>query len=463
MTTTQTVVARETGIEPRWGDGVAFGLALAAVAGAVFSRLVVSWGFPSVLNFVHFPIALLAFTAISHPKVLPIRRTALATLGFAAVAMVSGVVNGVELTRMLAALILWIEPILIAYVVWVALIRSPASRNLGRSATLVFAIAIFAQGVMMTLQIPRQLALPGGDQMQGTFLGSGIGAHAAPAVAFLGIIVLLESATLYRRGRWLKLLGVAYGLVITSLALARVVTAIFAVALLVGTVVRSRGAVKGSIAAGISLLIGVGLWLAFPLLADVPDIERQLPGWEVKASGIQGIVEDVRRNATYAVVGHGPGTTISRVAMETPDASLNPDSPVASLGLGTTEFTRQILSTRSGVSIARSSLFTPASSLLGVLGDLGLVGFVLYLGMWLPLLRTARQATRASGRYAASVVVLATVVLGTIQNWLEEPGYVLLVALLLALIAGDGFNLSSSDRAQAILMERVGRQGTEPH
>ncbi|MEX1135098.1 MAG: hypothetical protein WED83_09665 [Acidimicrobiia bacterium] len=365
---------------------------------------------------------------------------AAAILGFTLVAIFSGVVNGVELTRTLSATILWTEPLLVAYVIWVALVRSADPRKLGRSGTYLFVVVILAEVLMMTLQIPRQMSLPGGDWMQGTFLGSGTGAHVAPAVAFLGIVLVLESATLDPRRRWLKLLFCAYGLLITSLALARAVTAIYAVALILGTIiVGSRRSAKRWSAVAISLLIGIGFWLAFPLLGNVPDVERQLPGWEVKVSGIKSIIEDMQSNPSYAVAGQGPGTTLSRVAMQTPEANLNLASPVASLGLGTTEFTRKIVHTRSGVDIAQSSLFSPSSTLVGVLGDLGVVGLVMYVAMWLPLLRTTMEVSRGRGRYGVPVIVIATVVLGSLQIWLEEPGYVLSVALLLALVAGNGF------------------------
>lgn len=418
------------------GRGFSYTLALLAIAAAVFSRPLVSWGLPGVLNFVHVPLAVLAFAAIPHPPNREIRVVGATIAVFAAHVTASALINGVEPIRFVSALILWLEPPLLAYVAWVALTDQERRDQRARVGVVLLMAVIAAQMVVMTFQIPRQLSLPGGDEMQGTFVGSGTGAHVAPAVVLVGVVILLDSVLRFRRRRVRMLLLAGFGLFLAQMANARAVSVLFVVGLIVGTAVIGHPKLgKRSMAVLMSLLVATIVWMTLPLVANVPGFDRQLPGWTAKAYGVQQAVEDMGRDVSFAVVGQGPGTTLSRVAMQTPDVNLNPSSAVASLGIETTDFTREVVANRRTVAIASSSLFSPATTFVGLLGDVGVVGLAIYLAIWLPIGRALFRESRHSRSLSGPILLITAVLLGTIQIWLEDPGFVLPLTFFIALVA----------------------------
>jgi hypothetical protein len=141
------------------------------------------------------------------------------------------------------------------------------------------------------------------------------------------------------------------------------------------------------------------------------------------------------RDPAVLVAGLGPGTTLSRVALETPDARLNPSSAVAGLGFETTAFTADVSRQSGRLPIGRSSLFSPWGSLIGLLGDVGFVGLLIYLALWIPVLRaTFRRAPTLS--LGLLSVVITALLLGAQQIYLEDPGFILPVAAIIGLAAG---------------------------
>jgi hypothetical protein len=148
-----------------------------------------------------------------------------------------------------------------------------------------------------------------------------------------------------------------------------------------------------------------------------------------KIKGFEIIADEMSDKGLGAwVVGLGPGNTISRVSLMAYYAV--PDSPVKLLGLAPAPLTTKIWVI--DYFSSRSSAYTGISSWLGIFGDWGLTGLVLYIWMFLILWKGLRR-TRKWEVVAAKSVLLMTIILGAVYSWLEEPGYMLMAALIIAL------------------------------
>src|SRR5262249_9656338 len=121
------------------------------------------------------------------------------------------------------------------------------------------------------------------------------------------------------------------------------------------------------------------------------------------------------------------------VALMTPDAQLDATSAVATLGLKTAPLTRKLLYASQGNWLWKSSsAWAPECSWFGLIGDLGFIGTAVYLWM---LRVTWKTASHQGGWLGPSATgsVIAVVLLGGVYSWLEEPGFTLMLALLLGL------------------------------
>lgn len=420
-------------------DSWAVGLALGAVALACFSRTMVGLGAPSALNFLHFPLIILALGLVSHPPLKRLRRYGSLLIALLVWTFGSASVNGGEYFRALLTFLVWAEPLLLVYVVWAASIG--AGRELARRyGRLVIGVIVGAQFVFMIFQIPFRADGP--DFMQGTFIGSGTGAHVAPTLALIGGSFGL--AALLKRKldlRWLLLPGLA--LTLSMLGAARAVIGTWLVAMAVSFVllILLRRQNEPKRIAGIAMAIAVGgliAAIALPRLDTVPDVGVLGEGLEIKLIGLQAVAEAMAADPAVLVAGQGPGLTLSRVAVGTPGVSLNPESPIAALRFQTTDFTLRVARSMQLAPIGRSSLFAPWSSILGIAGDVGVVGLIIYLSAWWSALSAALSQADNSNMWWWFLVQLAVfaLLLGVQQVYLEDPGFSLIVGLLVGLGAG---------------------------
>jgi hypothetical protein len=414
-------------------------LSLSAVALAVVSRSLVAVGAPGWLNFLHFPVALLAFASTPHPNDVGLTRMRKYILVFCGGVLVSALVNDLEILRFLLTLLVWTEPLLVAYVIWASLARRTVS---SRTVAIFLSLLIGLQYLAMTIQIPRRSIGP--DELQGTFLGSGTGAHVAPSLVLMGALILLAYGFLENRlstrARSLAFGVALFGFALSVLGAARFVTiaasvAFLAAAMILSVVGRERTAGSiGLVLVATSLLVLLAVVL--PKLDTIPGVDILQEGVDIKSTGIRQLGKEIAVDPTVVIIGHGPGTTLSRVALETPGGTLNPDSAIAALGVETTEWTLQVREAMGRSAIGRSSLFVPWSSVLGVLGDVGVVGLTLYAGMWVPLISTAIRDSSPARVLAVVGVTLLALILGSLQIFLEDPGFALVFATFLALAAG---------------------------
>ena len=163
---------------------------------------------------------------------------------------------------------------------------------------------------------------------------------------------------------------------------------------------------------------------AFTAWARSDLYQKDGDAWFTKFYSVRAIVSEFDSWGNW-LFGLGPGHTISRLGawfMQDYQSILGPlGATTTSIGAESREFISSFWLAYS------SSLFSPIFGWAGIWGDIGLVGLSTYL--WLAYLVWRYFGLDNSLR----ITLLATVVLGFIFTQIEEPGYMLSLALLLGL------------------------------
>jgi len=412
-----------------------------AVLLSVLSRLAVATGMvPQVVNFLHFPLTLGAALVAAAGRDAGTRlgsKLALGLIGLLLVSLGSWAVNGGGIVRPILAWLVFAEPFLLVYAIMKA--RS-GPRGQGFLLSLLTTLAF----IQLPLAVWQSRTLGLADPVQGTFVGLGAGAHVAGAVALLGTMVFVARAVSRgRRSGFSRLLLLGAVLVIVPLlADAKQAFAAFLAGAMY-LVWTSGFYRRGKFMLLLVLVLG-GAALAsssFPAFGRIFNVRLLHEGAGGK-TGAYGIISGGGLT-TRILLGLGPGNSVSRVSLMGMESYIKPQSPVSLLGLTPAPATQEILAlAQSNWLIASSSAWSGISSWLGLFGDLGLVGVAVYLWMCVHIWRTLGRVRTWQSQAARASLVMAAL-LGGIYSWLEEPGFTMVVALLvgLALISShDGYS-----------------------
>jgi hypothetical protein len=407
-----------------------------ALAAATLSRAFVAVGAPHFINFLHFPLVVGAFAvALLRGRSAPVAKPILVgSISLLALNIVSWLVNGGEPLRPVLNWLVVTEPFLLLYAFLVTPPAGPLKDSLYK---LMLGISF--------LQVPlgvyqwRFVANGNPDLVQGTFIGSGTGAHVSGAVAMLSMVTLVCQGISFKSVRIRTLCfggaGVLLGLAVIAdakQAIAAFLPGLF-LAVLKVTKVRPTALLLPTTFLGLILFTAFHFYAPLQKLGDRALLSGGIQG---KITGLAMIFHDMDEHPAAWVLGLGPGNTVSRVALLTPDATLDANSAIAGLGLKTAPLTRKIVAASAANYLtAHSSAWYPACSWFGIVGDLGLVG----LGLYLWLMFSCWRMTSASGWLGSGTLggLVAMGVLGGVYSWLEEPSFTLLVALLVTLAVPD--------------------------
>jgi hypothetical protein len=413
-------------------QGSAYLRAGAVVVAAAGSRLLVATGlFSEALNFLHFPLALLAALAVAlstRPRSSLRRAFGFGMLGLLAACLLSWLINGGAPFRPWLDWLVFAEPFLIIYAVSAV---PPEPRGLKALQGLVLSISL----LQLPLAVYQVLTLGPADFVQGLYVGMGAGAHVAGGVSLLGSLICLARALSWAglKARPLWLLGSAALFVVAVLADAKQVIVVFlpALALMMFALLRlrwTRVAVMLPVL-GIAVLGAFSYYRPLQMALDWSLISRGVLG-KVQAFGV---ITSFSAGASGWLFGLGPGNSVSRVALMGLEGYIKPNSPVRLLGLSPSPTTIELWNlTSQNWLFASSSVWSLASSWLGLLGDLGLAG----LGAYCWLLWRLWTGLRPAGNeqvHIARAVLLMCMLLGFLYSWLEEPGFMVPAALMIGL------------------------------
>ncbi len=298
---------------------------------------------------------------------------------------------------------------------------------------------LWTAGALVAIQVPvsfYQFAAHGpGDPVQGTLFGAGAGAHTMSSVAILGAAWLLASAN--RRNFLWYTVGAGILLVLPLIAQAKQVLFAAPLLLLVGRWRRGTGALVTRIA-----LLGLAA-LAVILFAPLPHstvnyIDTAKTGDAGKPLIAKFVWHQITTDPASFVFGKGPAETVSRTAFLTTPAQVNKNASLSALGLGPAQIAQQanaLALQASGADIhsyLSTSFNNAQSSGLGLIGDLGLFGAVVFTGLLVSLLRLLWSSHARFGGLAMGSLVMY-VLLGFVFDWWEEPPFTIFIGLLVAL------------------------------
>lgn len=390
-------------------------LVLLALASLFVSRLLVLGGFPSMVAFAHFPLAIVAFIKLLQvPADRSNKHLVTGLFIFLGITVVSAVTTSWEAFRPLLSWVTLVEPFI--FFGLVAAMPVESKRELRRVA-LYIAIAQLPLALM-------QFATHGvGDDVQGTLIGQGAGHHIMGAIcAASGWVILWANGK-----RTASYIALAIALLfIGVLADAKQVYGALIAGMLVVGAIQFRHVGPSLIAPAVVMIAVVFVSSHFYApMARVVDTNMGEQLFGNKADQIAEVSSAM--GLGHTLTGLGAGNGLSRTALSSvpgygsvPTLIVGNDpAPIADTALANYD--------AGNVSSAAS----PFSSWLGIYSDLGILGIATYFGLAFIVVRQLRTAPEDHRRVSYTLLAFAAV-LGYVFTWLEEPAFTVFIAVLMA-------------------------------
>jgi hypothetical protein len=413
------------------------------------SRLLTTTGLaPRFLDFLDFPLVLIAFLFagfrhLGEARLLPANHARIGRyLLLVTIAIVlSWAFNDVaEPQRLIAGWVLAAEPFLLLVAVTVA----PMTERERKRLLVLVAILLCGQVLFSAMEIAAGARL---DDVKGTLLQAGAGHHVSAGGLILGFFLLMRLGVP-------RVLAMSYGaaaIVVSIISDAKQVLFVVPVAMLVLAVSgrKRRGGksligaiVTGAVMAGASayaLLSYQASEIAFDFIDKTSSNETG------KVAVVFALWSDLKQSLATMLFGLGPGQSVSRFAFLTTPELLKEGSPVYLLGLkasrGADHYNEIAFS---GPFTGKSSFTSAQSSVLGIVGDYGLVGLAAFLLLAMAVFSALRKAPDHRLRSAALASWTLLIPLAIIFDWLEQPPFTLAVMLI------TGLALRSTQTLQAV-------------
>lgn len=417
-------------------------LILLAFATAFFPRVLETIGFPSVVNFLHFAaVPLVFFWILLQPPVNDRRHVIDAKVLLTGlfvllgVATTSAIVNNAGVINVILSYLLLAEP----FMFLLALIWTPiAPENLKRFKQWIFGFTCFhialamAQFVLIEAGILRlgRMGLPQ-DNIQGVFYLSGSGhvVGASVSIAY-AIYFLISSKT---APIWLRIGVLVASILQIQVAETKQVMLVTLVSFLLLVLVRIKN-IKTTIQYLVAIiLIGYAFWWATQNI----ELFRNYNSWaKPELYGPEGEVTVLKLSSIRIIISHyqsvlnplfglGPGHTVGRLGGWMLQKYGDLLSPLgATIHPASQETWDVVWGTRLG---PRSSMFSPLFGWAGIWGDIGWFGLGTYL--YLCSIIWSRFCLDDFSKF----LMLNILVHGLIFSQMEEPGYMLFMAVLIGL------------------------------
>ena len=402
-------------------------------------------GLPEVVDFLHYPVVLLfALAAADRPARPASRAPGRWLVMFFLVVLLSAVAHPDVPTRAVLFLLIAGEPLV---VIW-AIARWGVDE---RALHTVGVVALLLAAIQIPIGVYQGLAYGWSDPVQGTLVGHGAGHHVLGALFALALFIVIAAVLARRLNLLIGLVGavLCLGMTLATGSMAVLVIASFAAVLepliapsgrhlgmrfgrRVGTVM-----IVGLVGASVLILVAA-LYRGFYERAASLATSTDQPGLEI-------VWDRAMSDPLALLLGSGPGTSASRASLLLVDAK--PGSPLAFIGLEPTDLGVELRFATSNEEFG-GSVESAASSALAVAGDLGLVGLIAFVILFIVMWKRAGRSTSwlaPAGRAA----VLMVAPLSLLDNWLEYPEFAIPFAILM------GFVLSDAQERREIETARV--------
>jgi hypothetical protein len=403
-------------------------LVLVAFATAFFARLVETLGVPAAINFLHFAtvplacgIALAKARSKSQRQLAIVQEILLGLLILFILMCASGLLNNAGLINVVLDFLLLTEP----YLLLLAIACIPMSLRSTEKfrawlSCFGFINLLFAFVQRFVLSLHLQVGLE--DNIKGVFLNQGSGHVVGASVSLTFGVYYLFTAK--ERPLWLRLSVFFATLVHVFVSDTKQVLAVFLAAMVLLFFTKLKNItefVKYSIAA--ILAVGIAVWLANN--GFLPwSIDMTLEGMRLKLV-VFSIIPSYYHSPLNPLLGLGPGHTIGRLGGWMLYDYWDLLSPLGATKLTVSTAVWNVV----GASWFgdKSSMFSPFFGWAGIWGDLGLLGLGAYL--YLAFLVWRKLCLDELSKF----FLLTIFVFGLIFTQMEEPGYMLFMAILIGL------------------------------
>ncbi|MGH9957190.1 MAG: hypothetical protein ACREBC_08680, partial [Pyrinomonadaceae bacterium] len=384
------------------------GVVLGVLITVMFARVITAIGVPSIVNFAHLALApaLALLLLIGQPS-RPAKKTFRGVLALLAVIVLSAVVNEAGPVNAVLEFLILGEP----FFFFGAIVCRPWNlEDIRRFRVWLFLIALahmclsFLQWALMGEQGP--------DLVKGLFLGQNGGHHVGGALALSAAVYFFWDNPL--KGLWVRL-SISLGLAMVAfISDSKTVVGTFLAAVpILGLfkIKRVTVFVKYVMGSALALLVFF-LLLFFKPLNTGGQLSTLSIRMEHKWS-VFDIIRNSHESRINAAIGLGPGHSASRVATIIPDYYdlLRP------FGVTRNATTDRIWAETWAhwTTKTHSSAWALTFSWASVWGDLGYLGLLVYLSIWLKLWRISCTDDHTR------IIWIAAMMLGGWFTYLEEP------------------------------------------
>jgi hypothetical protein len=405
---------------------------------------------PRFFDFLDFPIcavalatALLAYSRKRRPLLAPSKRVVTCTVVFGSVVATAWLVNPTEPQRLAAGLVFALQPFLLIVAM---IVDPPTPRERRRLLALLVVVVV----VQYPVALAQSTVETNPDEVKGTLLGAGAGHHVMAGTLMVGLLV-------FSRMGWRRTVLLSCAVLTVMIAIeadAKQVlflapAGFLATALTPGSDGTSQTGKRAlSVALAGITIVGLLSYSATQVAFDFIDRTRETDGGKVAVA--QAITRDTLGDPSHFALGYGPGQTVSRFAFLNTDLLVRrAGNPMELLGLSTaTQAARYDQIASAGPFIGRTSFTSPQSSLLGLLGDYGLFGLIAYGSLVYAILAALRTSP---SRFAAGVIGgwAMALPLGLVFDWLEQPPFMLFLALATGLAVTETAHKSRGPTASS--------------
>ncbi|MBQ0799823.1 MAG: hypothetical protein KBT63_11115 [Porticoccaceae bacterium] len=403
---------------------------LCVIGAAMFSRVASYVGFPSVINFVHFPLVFLSFVLVIRASKSAITKPFLyAGIVLFLLILFSSIINEAGFVNALLDFVLLMEAPVFALCI--------ISVKWSGKGVLIFRRGMVFVAIVHLMFILYQRFVQGysGDDVEGLLIGMGAGSHLSGAIALsLAVYFILLGEELYGRFSFRYItMCIPISILFAATVVfsdAKQVFAVFLVASALLTMITLHSFRKVffltvSIFASCIVLYKMSQTV-FPELSNWVEIDLLKEGFVQKFS-VFGVIFDAYDSFLNVLFGLGPGHTVGRLAMLLPEYSSYLDKLGATVSPLTTEIWVLHQGHYMSNSLTGSSMFSLFFSWAGIFGDIGLVGLSVYLYIYYLVWK------HVSVDLFSKFLVITVMVFGWVFQWMEEPQYMLFTMGLIGL------------------------------
>ena len=383
---------------------------------ALFPRLLTAVGFPKIIVFLHFIIVPMLFLH-ALPYSLQNKKLRYLALSLALLflsAFISMLINNAGLINLLLNFLMIASPLMLVVVIC-SFVWSASSILLFEKFIVLFifihTILAFFQSFILGYRH---------DDVEGVFIGMGAGGHLAGAISAISALWILKINWIPTKVRYfISILSIS----VIFLSDSKQVIAVLGVSLFIYFLIVGEN-FYNKLRLVVLLFFSTGILTVLantvvPGLLVYLDFYKVFEGVEQKLMVLPVVVSFYDDWSSW-LFGLGPGHSVSRLA------TMLPSYGFLSSGAGATvhDATGVVLMVKESHwlsnSISGSSMFSLDFSLAGIWGDLGIVGFVIFIFSYLILWRFVSETDKSAKFFIISVFVY-----GFVFTWMEEPSFML--------------------------------------